>query len=121
MWARNIELALGLWLALSPFIFSHPPGETGLWINDFTCAAIVVSLSVLTYWSPLRRAHLGELAVAVWLMALGWYTTRSGETPASQNHIVVGLLLAMFAIIPSRASLPPRGWRSEARGTGPPS
>lgn len=30
---------------------------------------------------------------------------------ASQNHLVVGLLVAMFAIIPSRASRPPAAWR----------
>jgi hypothetical protein len=31
--------------------------------------------------------------------------------PALQNDLLVGVLLLMFAILPSEASLPPRSWR----------
>lgn len=126
MWARDMELAIGLWLAMSPFVFGHPGADTALWANDLACAALVAVLAVSTYWRPMRRAHLAELAVAAWLVGWGWstaYQSAGAAPPASQNHVVVGLLLGMLAIVPSRASEPPAAWRGtrvarRAPGTG---
>ena len=112
MWARHLELALGCWLALSPFVFRHAPEATWLWINDLTAALAVILLALLSHGRGLRRAHLLVLPVALWLLALGWWCARGEPTPASQNHIVIGLLLIMLGIVPSDASQPPPGWRA---------
>lgn len=112
MWARDLEIALACWLALSPFVFRHDPQSWTLFANDFACAAWIVTFALLSYVHRLRKAHLLQLVAAFWLVGWGWAQTRAhGEMPASQNHIVVGMLLAMLAIIPSRASLPPERWR----------
>jgi hypothetical protein len=111
MWARDLELALGLWLAVSPFVFAHPDGDSFLWTHDLACAAATVVLALLACGRRTRRAHLLELAIAAWLVAFGWLTASDTPTPASQNHIVVGLLVGMLAIVPSDASRPPRSWR----------
>jgi len=115
MWARNLELAFGLWLALSPFVFGHPGEAALLWTNDLACAAVIVVLALASYARRWRRVHLGQLVVAAWLIGFGWVSAHETATPASQNHILVGLLLAMFAIVPSRASEPPLPWRDAAR------
>lgn len=114
MWARHMELALGLWLLTSPFVFRHASDRSGLWAHDLLIGAAVVSLALATHWRPLRRAHLVLLPLAVWLMGAGWWAARGAgiHPPAAyQNWILVGLLLAMFAIVPSRASRPPKPWR----------
>jgi len=113
MWARDMELALAFWLAVSPFVLGHPDGQLSLWVNDFTCATLVGVLALLAYHRGLRRIHLLELVVAAWLVGFGWVSARDGATPASQNQVLVGLLLAMFAIVPSEASRPPRSWRTD--------
>ena len=114
MWARHFEVALGIWLALSPFVFAHPAEATFLWSNDLACAALVVLLGLTSYARRLRAAHLLELLVALWLVGAGWLAARDGATSASQNHVVCGLLLGMFAIVPNDAADPPRGWRHGA-------
>jgi hypothetical protein len=53
--------------------------------------------------------------VAAALAVAGWMAARGEPTAAAQNHIVLGLLLAMFAIIPGEASAPPLPWRSDDR------
>ena len=113
MWARNFEVALGLWLMMSPFVLSHPEGDTWLWIHDLLLSVVIVTISVLCYVRSLRRLHLAQLAVASWLMGYGWVMARAAAEapPSSQNHIMLGLLLAMFAIVPSESSRPPDGWR----------
>ena len=70
MWARHLELSIGLWLAMSPFVFGHPQEDVLLWINDLTCAAALVVLALVTYWPPLRRAHLAELAVGQMIVSM---------------------------------------------------
>jgi len=106
MWARAIEVMLGCWLAMSPFVFRHGSEERMLWINDLTCGLAIVTLALLSFWSPLRYMHLAILAPAFWLVFFGFIAGHPAP-PASQNHILLGLLLLMFAIIPNEANSPP--------------
>jgi hypothetical protein len=116
MWGRLIEIILGLWLTISPFIFGHYPENRPLWINDLICGPTIVLLALLSFWSIsvgrfLRYAHLLILAVACWLIGFGYFF---GGYPASsgyQNNIILGLILLVIAIIPNDASQPPPGWR----------
>jgi peptidoglycan/LPS O-acetylase OafA/YrhL len=110
MWPRNVEAMLALWLALSPFIFHIPGRHTGAWAVDLGAAVLIMVFSLASYWKPLRRAYVGTLAVGLGLAIYGLVQSRP---PPSwhQNHILVGLLLVMFAIIPVPANAPPRSWR----------
>jgi hypothetical protein len=110
MWARVVEVMLGGWLALSPFIFAHAADQPMLWWNDLVSAVVIIILAVCSFWRPLRHAHLGILGVGVWLIGYG-YLAPLPPPPASQNHVVLGVLLLMFAIIPNDASRPPASWR----------
>lgn len=111
MWSRNVEMMLGVWLSLSPFIFGHPDEKIIWWINDFACALLIVTIALLAYWGPLRRIHLLSVGIALWLIGFGYFSAPYPTPPALQNHILVGLLLAMFAIVPSHASQPSLAWR----------
>lgn len=110
MWSRDVEIMIGCWLAMSPFIFGHPSVETAWWINDFACALAVVLLAGSSYWKPLRHAHFGQLAVGVWLIGFAYwhgFGVEGGAPGAMQNSVSVGLLLGMFGLIPNNASKPP--------------
>lgn len=111
MWARVVELMLGCWLAMSPFIFRHSTNQTSLWTNDLVCAATIVTLSLLSFWRPLRRLHLINVVVALWLIGFGFLLSSYPAPPALQNDIAAGLLLVMLAVIPSEAVHPPQSWR----------
>jgi hypothetical protein len=111
MWPRVVEVMLGCWLALSPFIFRHAADQRTLWFNDLSCAAAVIIVALLSWWPTCRRAHLAIIAVGLWLVGFGYLASPHPAPPALQNVILVGVLLLMFAIIPSEASLPPRSWR----------
>lgn len=110
MWPRVVEIMLGVWLSLSPFIFRHPPDMALWWATDFVAASLVWVLATLSFWDRTRRAHLFILPVSVLLIAVAYVASEHPAPPALQNQIAVGLLLLMLAIIPSRASEPPRAW-----------
>lgn len=111
MWPRVVELALGCWLVISPFIFRDTPDVERYFANDLICGSLAVVLSLLCFWEPARRAHLGTLALAAWLALFGYFSADRPGPPAAQNDLVIGLLLAIFAIIPTESSRPPKPWR----------
>ncbi len=116
MWARTAEIMLGCWLVLSPFIFRHPAKATALWTNDLTCGTVVILLSLFSFWqfsfwSAIRQAHLVILAVALYLVAFAFIDASYPPSPALQNYVIVGLLLLMFALVPTEVNLPPPKWQ----------
>ena len=110
MWSRVVEFMLGLWMAASPFIFGHDSAKPEYWYADFAAATIVIMCSMLSYWEPTRHAHLGTVLAGLGLIGFG-FLAPTPPPAAAQNEIIVGLLLAMMAIIPNEASEPPRQWR----------
>lgn len=111
MWSRTVEFMLGCWLAMSPFIFNHPPGEAHLWWTDLGGAAAICFLSAISFIRSTKRAHLLLIPIGGWLIASGYLFGGHPVEPALQNHVIAGLLLLMFAVIPSESSRPPKGWR----------
>ena len=111
MWSRTIELMLAAWLAISPYVFGHDPESTLLWAVDYGAATIVGALALLSFHRPLHRAHLGTLPVAALLVGLAFLAPEDPPPPAYQNYMGVGMLLLMFAIVPSECEQPPRRWR----------
>jgi len=118
MWPRDIEFMLACWLAVSPFVFQHPGGETLWWINDFTCATAIAAAALLSYWRPTRYAHLATLLISFWLVAFGPFGAEMPLPPALQNSMVIGFLLMMTSIIPNEAARPPRAWRAVESPSG---
>lgn len=118
MWARIVECMLGCWLLMSPFIFGYEFGPDGdafeMLICDLTIGAALIVLSLASYWNPTRAAHWLLIPMAVGLLAFGRLATEPPLAPGHQNHIIVGLVLLMIAVVPNEASLPPRAWRFAA-------
>lgn len=115
MWPRTVELMLGVWLTISPFVFRGTQRWIEYSINDAISGGLVIACSLLAFWPPMRRANLGTLVVAAWLVTYGYFSAARPGPPAAQNDIVVGLLLAVFAILPTRANEPPDGWHQPGR------
>jgi hypothetical protein len=109
MWARVVEIMLACWLAISPPVFYGADATSAQWAFDLAAAALIATLAAVSYWPPARLAHLGIILPALALIAFGMWA--SSPTPLDQNHIVVGLLLLLFAIIPNEATQPPRAWQ----------
>ncbi len=111
MWGRVVEIMMAVWLSLSPFLFGHYPGDRALWMSDLFCAGAIILLSCLAFYEPLRRAHLGNLLIAGWLVGFAYFHGGYPSASGYQNDILTGLTLLLIAIIPNQASQPPRDWQ----------
>jgi hypothetical protein len=110
MWARVVEVMVGCWLGMSPFIFGHMRTRSA-WV-DLSAAAAVAALALLSFWSRSRHAHALNGAVGLTLAATGYLTSGDPPSAAAQNQLLVGLVLLMLAIVPNEASRPPRSWQA---------
>lgn len=106
MWSRVIEIMLGFWLWMSPFIFRHPEGAVSFWINDYTAGALCMLFGALSYGNRTRQIHLGNSVVGLWLIVFAYLNSGWPVEPAFQNNVIVGFLLLMFGIIPNHADQP---------------
>jgi hypothetical protein len=113
MWARVVELMIGLWLCISPLLFRGTASAQAFTAIDLTAGSAVVVLSLLSFWSRTARAHLVTLVLAIGLGAFAWLAWPRPGPPAAQNELMAAMLLALFAIIPNEASAPPRPWRRQ--------
>lgn len=111
MWPRMVEIMLACWLAVSPLVFRVPPEQTGIWAADLAVAFVIMTLAFLSWWHRTRRAHLFTIPVAL-ALGLWGYLQSEPIPPAHQNHVAIGLLLIMHAILPSEGLQPPDPWRN---------
>jgi hypothetical protein len=112
MWARWIELGLGIWLLLCPWILpSHAGGERFAILGLLTIVASIVSV-----FRPGGWIHWIVPAAGVALITISVLTAPHPLPPLLQNNVIVGLTLLMLGVVPDRAFEPPRRWRElEAR------
>lgn len=109
MWARIIEIILAVWLLLSRFLLSY--GDLPLSFRDFAIPFLVLLFAFLSYIEKLNKMHLLHIIPAAWLLQISFSYPTPWLPFGLQNHILAALLLLTFAIIPSKASEPPRAWK----------
>ena len=107
-WPRYCELALALWLVAASWILDYQ-NSTHQAMTVIPGGAILL-LDILSIASPRRYSYLGVAGVALGLLAYGFLAMPVGLT-GTENNVIVALLLLMFAILPTEATLPPASWR----------
>ena len=115
MWARIVELLIGLWLVLTPVVFAGTESLDSYVLRDVGAGVLVIALAVLSFWERTAWAHLLTAAVALALGLAGYFGAERPGPPAAQNEIAIALTLLLFAIVPNEAARPPRPWRTSPR------
>jgi len=92
MWARAINLALGIWLMAAPAVLEYG-GRARL--NDVIMGPLVVTFATVAMWEVLRPLRWVNLFVGLWLLAapavLGYLTTIAGVNGMLAGVVVAGL------------------------------
>jgi CHASE2 domain-containing sensor protein len=110
MWPRAVEIGLGVWLGMSPFIFRYTDDMQAWRTLDLAAAALIIGFGLLSFWRPSHRAHVVTLFVAGLLAGYSYFVIGQPAPAHAQNHLIVGILLAMLALIPSQYDKPRVKW-----------
>lgn len=114
MWPRVVELMIGCWLLMTPFVFRGTTGVSDYLANAYVSGGLIVIASLFSFWERTRLAHLITVGVAVWLAVHGYLSAARPGPPAAQNEITTGLILLLFAILPNESNAVPTAWRERA-------
>ena len=107
MWARIIEFIIAIWLISSSRLFYHPANPDFFWVSDLICGAAITVFALFSLKGSLQKLHLCSIGIALYLVVLGFSSSAFPPPALFQNYLILGLLLLMFALVPSSPSLPP--------------
>jgi hypothetical protein len=109
MWPRYCEMLLGLWLMAAPWVLNYGSADA-FRMTGVAAAAGIFLLDILSVKFTVRYSHLAIAGIALGLLIHAYFVL-PGEAAGTQNNILVALLLLMFAILPTEATLSPPSWR----------
>ncbi|HVL69785.1 MAG TPA: hypothetical protein VM364_21180 [Vicinamibacterales bacterium] len=115
MWPRVVEVMLGAWLLVSPFVFRGTPQVEAYVLPTVGAGVAIVAASLLSFWHRAAHARFVTLAASLWLMLHGYFSAVRPGPPPAQNELTVGMLLLLFAILPNETNQPPHPWRRPSR------
>jgi hypothetical protein len=108
-WPRYCEMLLSLWLLVVPWILNYGDSNIFRAVN-IAAATVILLLDIVSITLYKRYAYLAVLVIAAGLLVHAFFAMPP-EIAGTQNNILIALLLLMFAILPTEATLPPPSWR----------
>lgn len=97
--ASAINVILGLWLIISPWIFAYTLMTGALW-NSIIVGVIIVIVALIHFFN---RSHLAwpswiNIVLGLWTIISPWVFGYSSVTNAMWNSVIVGVLVAAVAV-----------------------
>lgn len=91
-----VNLVLGAWLFLSPWIFGFVPETAASW-NAWLSGIVVAALAIAALAAFAEWQEWINLAVGLWVIASPWLVGFSQNAAATRDHVVVGVIVAAVA------------------------
>ncbi len=101
IWRREaladvVNLALGAWLFLTPWIFGFTSEPAASW-NAWLCGLAIAALAIAAITAFAEWEEWINLALGIWVAIAPWLVAFSGDTSAMRVHLIVGILVATVA------------------------
>ncbi|HGY09861.1 MAG TPA: hypothetical protein ENK37_07405 [Oceanithermus profundus] len=95
-WQDGVNLVLGLWLVVSPWVLAFSQNGAALW-NALIVGAIFVVLSLLALSDAKPWEEWSELVVALWLLVSPWVLGYSAVGAAMWKAVIVAVIVGVLA------------------------
>jgi hypothetical protein len=96
-WQDTVNLLLGIWLAVSPWILPYADHQGAAWNARLTGVAIIAAAAAALIAYEVWKEWVNVI-LAAWLIASPWILGYSGVGAAFYNQLVVGLLVGVLAL-----------------------
>ena len=94
MWARIINMLLGIWLMASPAVLGY--GEPAR-SHDRIVGPVLAACACVAIWEVTRSLRWVNLPAGLWLLAAPWVLSY-GAADATANSMIVGGIVALLAL-----------------------
>ena len=118
MWAQIVNVVLGIWLLMAPWILGYS-GSTADTV-DRVVGPIVLFFAILAIRQVTRTARFALLLPSLFLILSPWLLRYSAGAPVACSELV-GMAIAILAVIPGRITKQTGGgWLALAKPVLPP-
>jgi SPW repeat len=93
-----VNLVLGVWLFLSPWIFGFDPETAASW-NAWLSGIVIAVLAIAALAAFAEWEEWLNLIVGLWVAVSPWVVGFSANARAAWDHLVVGLIVALVAAV----------------------
>jgi hypothetical protein len=95
-WQDWINLGLGLWLFLSPWVLAYA-GTIGAW-NAYAVGVAIVVFAALAAYMPQAWEEVVNSILGFWLILSPFVLGFSGAAAVALHTVIMGLLITAFAL-----------------------
>ena len=96
-WQDQVILLLGLWLVVSPWVFSYPEGSPQM-INAFASGLVIAVLAAFDLYKTYFWAVVVNLLVGVWVAVSPWILRLAEQRVVLWNELLVGIAVVVLAL-----------------------
>jgi len=94
--AEVINLALGAWIFLTPWIFDFVPESTSSW-NAWLSGLAIGALAIAALVAFAEWEEWINLVLGLWVAASAWVAGFADHATATRVHVLVGIVVAIVA------------------------
>jgi hypothetical protein len=96
-WQDQLILLLGLWLFITPWVFSYPIPSIQAW-NAFISGAVMAILAAFDLYKTYFWAVVVNLLVGIWVAVSPWVLKVADQRELMWNELIVGLAVVVLAL-----------------------
>jgi len=97
-WADAVNLLLGAWLFLTPWLFSYTAENLASW-NAWIAGLVIALLGIAALTAFAEWEEWVELIAGIWVAISPWVLGFSAVTSAMGWHVIVGVIVAVLAAV----------------------
>ena len=96
--ASGINLILGLWLIIAPFVLGFAAANRGSEWNNIAVGMIVAIIAAIRIWGGRSAGWLSwvNVALGLWLIISPWIYGNSGVASILWDDIIVGAIIVVL-------------------------
>jgi membrane protein YdbS with pleckstrin-like domain len=103
-WQDVVNLVLGIWLAVSPYVLGYADQATPAW-NAYVVGVVILVIAAAAIWAFQKWEEWINAVLGLWLIVSPWILGYSEVATPLWNQIIVGVVvggLAMWSVIGER-------------------
>ncbi|HEX7327533.1 MAG TPA: SPW repeat protein [Casimicrobiaceae bacterium] len=97
-WQDWINLLLGIWLFISPWVVGFEGTQMAASWNAWILGVAIVVFSAIAVSMPQVWEEIINLLLGIWMVISSWVIGATSR-PVETNAVIVGLLVILFAIL----------------------
>lgn len=97
-WQDWMNMIVGLWLLISPFLLLFPPGfDSQAATNSYIVGALLIVVTLLAIARPAAWQEWVVLFLGIWLLVAA-FALGSGQRIILWNNLIAGLVVVIGAV-----------------------